>query len=68
MSSPKVRCSCGQALSRPEVVLEPVYTSLGWLMFLIGVTAKPRVVLTRCLWCRKVLARTRDPKVLVKFD
>lgn len=61
-------CACGHTLSHSAVLPEPVYTQWGWLLFLIGVTAKPLAVVYRCLWCKQVLAKTRDPKVLSKFD
>lgn len=62
------RCACGHDRSHPSIAAEPIYNHLGWLMFLIGVTARPRRVVYRCLWCKHVLASTRDPKVLGKFD
>lgn len=63
-----IRCACGRDRSHPEVAPEPVYTQWSWLLFLIGVTAKPQSVLYRCIWCKQVLASTRDPKILSKFD
>jgi hypothetical protein len=62
------RCACGHTANHSAVLPEPAYTQWGWLLFLIGVTAKPLAVLYRCLWCKQVLARTRDPKVLARFD
>jgi hypothetical protein len=62
------RCACGHDRSHPQVAPEPVYTEWSWLLFLIGVTAKPRSVLYRCIWCKQVLASTRDPKVRAKLD
>lgn len=62
------RCRCGHTRNDPEVLPEPFYTGWGWLLFLIGVTAKPLAVLYRCLWCKQVIARTRDPMILSRFD
>lgn len=62
------RCACGHDRSHPQVAPEPVYTEWSWFLFLIGVTAKPRSVLYRCIWCKQVLASTRDPKILSRFD
>lgn len=62
------RCACGHSLSHREVVPVPDYTGWAWFSFLMGVTAKPRRVLYRCLRCKQVLGSTRDDKVLSKFD
>ncbi len=62
------RCACGHDYTHPSVAPEPVYTDWGWLLFLIGVTAKPQSVIYRCIFCKRVLASTKDPSVLRKFD
>lgn len=62
------RCACGHELNHQEVLPEPTYSGWGSLLFLIGVTAKPLSVLYRCWRCKQVLAVTRDPKVLARFD
>jgi hypothetical protein len=64
----RARCACGHTRNDPQVLPEPFYTGWGWLLFLIGVTAKPLAVLYRCLWCKQILARSRDPQILPRFD
>lgn len=65
---PAKSCRCGYTRNDPEILPEPFYTGWGWLLFLIGVTAKPLAVLYRCVWCKQVIAQTRDPRVLSRFD
>lgn len=65
---PAKRCACGHTRTDPEILPEPFYTGWGWLLFLIGVTAKPLSVLYRCVWCKQVIAQTRDPQILSRFD
>jgi hypothetical protein len=61
-------CKCGHDVNHPQIAPEPVYTNGSWLLFLIGVTAKPSSVVYRCVLCKQILASTRDPKVLSRFD
>jgi hypothetical protein len=67
-ASPVARCACGHELGHREVLPEPTYTTWAWFVFLLGATARPRQVLYRCLRCRQVVAMTRAPSVLARFD
>lgn len=60
-------CHCGYHRDHPAIQEEPEYTTWGWIMLsMLGMTPRPDHISFRCMYCRKELGRSRDPKLLAK--
>jgi len=58
-------CHCGHEIGAPAIQEEPEYTTWGWIMLsMLGMTPRPHYISFRCLYCRKELGQSRDPKLL----
>lgn len=61
-------CRCGHDRSHPLVHPEPKYSVAGWMLLMLGATAKPLHAVYVCSRCQQVLGITRDPKILREFS
>ena len=58
-------CHCGHHMGDPAIQEEPEYTTWGWIMLsMLGMTPRPDHISFRCMYCRKELGQSRDPKLL----
>ena len=58
-------CQCGHHRGDPEINEEPEYTTWGWIMLsMFGMTPRPDHIVFRCLYCRKSVGVSRDPRLL----
>jgi hypothetical protein len=59
------RCHCGHEMGHAAIEEEPEYTTWGWIMLsMLGMTPRPDHIAFRCMYCRKEVGRSRDPKLL----
>lgn len=59
-------CGCGATPDSGLVFPEVDHGHAGFLALLFGITAAPKAVKLRCFRCRKVVARSTDPRLLRK--
>lgn len=60
-------CHCGHHYGDEPIQEEPEYTTWGWIVLsMFGITPRPDHIAFRCLFCRKELGISRDPKLLAK--
>jgi hypothetical protein len=58
-------CHCGHKMGDAAIEEEPEYTTWGWIMLsMLGMTPRPDHIAFRCMYCRKELGQSRDPKLL----
>lgn len=61
-------CQCGHELNNPRISHETEYSKWGWfILTVLGLSAKPRLVKYICKDCGKVLKTSNDPETLKKF-
>ena len=58
--------NCGDNKSYP-VKFECTYSGLGWLLFSIGMSAKPTRVDFICSNCKEIIESSSDPQILKKY-
>lgn len=63
----KESCKCGYDKSNPNIVHKSVYSSLGWILNWIGISAQPIRVNYVCEVCGEVIESTDNPEVLKKY-
>ncbi len=62
-------CTCGNKIDDPDVVAEAKYSWNNWLILLfVSYTGHPKEIIFRCLHCGGIVARTRDPEMLEKYN
>ncbi len=58
-------CHCGYGRGHEAIQEEPEYTTWGWIMLsMFGMTPRPHHIAFRCLYCRKEVGQSRDPRLL----
>jgi hypothetical protein len=60
-------CKCGKTIDDNMVIHECVYTGLGYLLFFIGMSAKPSAVKFKCVNCGDVFATDKREETLKKY-
>ena len=61
-------CKCGRDISHPKILHETEYSKWGWfLLTILGLSAKPKLVKFKCPDCGDEILATDDPDVLSKF-
>ncbi|MBL1213937.1 MAG: hypothetical protein HND52_11320 [Ignavibacteriae bacterium] len=60
-------CSDGSENKNHPVDFECTYSGLGWLLFSIGMSAKPTRVDFICTNCKKIIYTSTDSKILNKY-
>lgn len=63
----KPHCRCGHEVGHTMVSPEPEYSALGWVMVLVGISAKPKRIKYRCRKCNSVFHETTDRKDLDNY-
>ena len=64
--SPPDACKCGHDKRHVMVSAAAEYTFWGWVLILIGITAKPIAIKYVCRKCEGEFGRTTDPKVIAE--
>ena len=61
-------CKCGHDISHPSVMHKTEYSKLSWfLLTVLGLSAKPKIVKFICSECLETLLITSDRKILSKY-
>ncbi len=61
------KCSDGGDNKNYPVEFECTYSGLGWLLFSIGMSAKPTRVDFICANCKEIIESSSDPQTLKKY-
>ncbi len=61
------KCNCGYTIKDNKVIHECVYTGFGWLLFTIGMSAKPSEVIFKCVNCGVVFSKDKSNETLKKY-
>ncbi|HTJ82284.1 MAG TPA: hypothetical protein VL400_11235, partial [Polyangiaceae bacterium] len=60
------KCKCGHDKTHPMVSPAGEYTTMGWVLILIGISAEPTAIKYVCRRCEGILERTTDKKVIAE--
>lgn len=63
----KNKCACGFESSNPKVEHNSEYSKLGWILYWIGISAKPIRVNFKCSVCGEIIESSTDESILKKF-
>jgi hypothetical protein len=63
----KEKCSCGFDMSNKHIQHHSEYSNLGWILYWIGISAKPVRVSFKCSKCDEVIESTDNPEILKKY-
>ncbi len=55
------RCKCGHDRNHPLVSPSAQYTTMGWFLVLVGISARPTSIKFLCRRCEQVVETTTDP-------
>jgi hypothetical protein len=61
------KCSLGSEIKNHPIDFECQYSGFGWLLFSIGMSAKPTRVNFICRNCKNVIESTADSEILKKY-
>ena len=56
----KKACRCGHEIDHVWVSEQATYTMFGWILFLCGITALPKAIVTKCGKCGFVFSSNED--------
>lgn len=63
----KKTCKCGNDRKSPQIELKTEYSAFGWILFYIGMSAKPVKAEFVCKTCGDILELVTDPVELKKY-
>lgn len=61
------KCKCGKTIKDDTIIHECKYTGVGWLLFSIGLSAKPSEVIFKCINCGEVYLIDKSEETLKKY-
>jgi hypothetical protein len=63
----KKTCGCGNSKKSSEVELKTGYSTFGWILFYIGMSARPVKAEYICKKCGEIIESIADPVELKKY-
>jgi hypothetical protein len=63
----KEKCNCGFDKTSPNIIHKSEYSSFGWILYWIGISAQPNRINFLCDKCGEIIESTDNPEVLRKF-
>jgi hypothetical protein len=63
----KEKCSCGFDRSSPNIKHKSEYSTMGMILYWIGISAVPVRVNFHCDQCREIIESTDNPEIIKKF-
>ncbi|HPN37169.1 MAG TPA: hypothetical protein PL041_02115 [Melioribacteraceae bacterium] len=61
------KCKCNKTINDNTVIHECIYSGLGYILFLIGMSAKPSMVKFKCVNCGVIFGIDKNPETLKKY-